>query len=134
MVSRSFVDRMKDFADWPDGAVGKRISITRHEQRDFTICGVYENYRIGSLAGNLDDRPSVMLYGRQDRRIPSRYLLVKFRRMTAQAVEKADSRLQELMPDAELELTLYSSRIAGLYESSRMLWIYVTIGDRKSVV
>ena len=134
MVSRSFVDRMKDFADWPDGAVGKRISITGHEQRDFTICGVYENYRIGSLAGNLDDRPSVMLYGRQDRRIPSRYLLVKFRRMTAQAVEKADSRLQELMPDAELELTLYSSRIAGLYESSRMLWIYVTIGGLITVI
>ncbi len=75
-----------------------------------------------------------MLYGRQDRRIPSRYLLVKFRRMTAQAVEKADSRLQELMPDAELELTLYSSRIAGLYESSRMLWIYVTIGGLITVI
>ena len=134
MVSRSFVERMKDFADWTDGPVGKMISITGHEPCDYTICGVYENYRIGSLAGNLDDRPSVMLYGRQDRRIPSRYLLVKFRRMTAQAVEKADSRLQELMPDAELELTLYSSRIAGLYESSRMLWIYVTIGGLITVI
>ena len=38
------------------------------------------------------------------------------------------------MPDAELELTLYSSRIAGLYESSRMLWIYVTIGGLITVI
>ncbi len=31
-------------------------------------------------------------------------------------------------------LTLYSSRIAGLYESSRMLWIYVTIGGLITVI
>ena len=46
MVSRSFVERMKDFADWTDGPVGKMISITGHEPCDYTICGVYENYRI----------------------------------------------------------------------------------------
>lgn len=45
MVSRSFVERMKDFADWTDGPVGKMISITGHEPCDYTICGVYENYR-----------------------------------------------------------------------------------------
>lgn len=132
MVSRSFVDRMKDFTDWPDGAVGKQISISGHELRDYTICGVYENYRIGSLAGP-DGRPSVLFYGRQDL-FPSRYLLVKFRRMTAEAVEKTNSRLQELMPDADMELIVYSSQIISLYSSSRKFRDQVMIGGLITLV
>lgn len=78
MVSRSFVERMKDFADWTDGPVGKMISITGHEPCDYTICGVYENYRIGSLNG-MDPRPSVLFYDSK----PSPMLLIKLRAVTA---------------------------------------------------
>ncbi|WP_337508342.1 ABC transporter permease, partial [Alistipes ihumii] len=114
MVSRSFVERMKDFADWTDGPVGKMISITEHEPCDYTICGVYENYRIGSLNG-MDPRPSVLFYDSK----PSPMLLIKLRTVTARAVDRVREKLQELIPDGDLQLTLYSSAMANLYGDSR---------------
>ena len=123
MVSRSFVERMKDFADWTDGPVGKMISITGHEPCDYTICGVYENYRIGSLNG-MDPRPSVLFYNRK----PSPMLLIKLRAVTARAVDRVREKLQELMPDGDLQLTLYSSAMANLYGDSRKFRDQVLIG------
>lgn len=29
-VSRKFVEKMKEFADWKDGAIGKEIYVTEH--------------------------------------------------------------------------------------------------------
>ena len=123
MVSRSFVERMKDFADWTDGPVGKMISITGHEPCDYTICGVYENYRIGSLNG-MDPRPSVLFYDSK----PSPMLLIKLRAVTARAVDRVREKLQELMPDGDLQLTLYSAAMANLYGDSRKFRDQVLIG------
>ena len=123
MVSRSFVERMKDFADWTDGPVGKMISITGHEPCDYTICGVYENYRIGSLNG-MDPRPSVLFYNRK----PSPMLLIKLRAVTAESVNRVRAKLQELMPDGDSQLTLYSSAMANLYGDSRKFRDQVLIG------
>lgn len=123
MVSRSFVERMKDFADWTDGPVGKMISITEHEPCDYTICGVYENYRIGSLNG-MDPRPSVLFYDSK----PSPMLLIKLRAVTARAVDRVREKLQELMPDSDSQLTLYSSAMANLYGDSRKFRDQVLIG------
>ena len=55
---------MMDFEDWSDGAVGKQVLITEHSQTDdqiFTISGVYENYRIGTMNAS-DPRPSVKFW------------------------------------------------------------------------
>lgn len=123
MVSRSFVERMKDFADWTDGPVGKMISITGHEPCDYTICGVYENYRIGSLNG-MDPRPSVLFYDSK----PSPMLLIKLRAVTAESVNRVRAKLQELMPDGDSQLTLYSSAMANLYGDSRKFRDQVLIG------
>ncbi|WP_282194637.1 ABC transporter permease [Alistipes ihumii] len=123
MVSRSFVERMKDFADWTDGPVGKMISITEHEPCDYTICGVYENYRIGSLNG-MDSRPSVLFYDSK----PSPMLLIKLRAVTVRAVDRVREKLQELMPDGDSQLTLYSSAMANLYGDSRKFRDQVLIG------
>ena len=84
MVNRAFVEKMKEFVDWPDGAVGKSIYISEHDRygsKYYTICGVYENYIMGSLI-DMDARPSVLFY----RQRPSAHLLVKFHRMTPDAV------------------------------------------------
>lgn len=123
MVSRSFVERMKDFADWTDGPVGKMISIGGHELPDYTICGVYEDYRIGSLYG-VDTRPSVLFYNRK----PSPMLLIKLRAVTAESVNRVRAKLQELMPDGDSQLTLYSSAMANLYGDSRKFRDQVLIG------
>ena len=68
-VSRKFVEKMKEFADWKDGAIGKEIYVTEHSdssgmnQGILTITGVYEDYRIGLLTRN-DERPQHPVYGR----------------------------------------------------------------------
>ena len=88
MVNRAFVEKMKEFVDWPDGAVGKSIYISEHDRygsKYYTICGVYENYIMGSLI-DMDARPSVLFY----RQRPSAHLLVKFHRMTPDAVGKVN--------------------------------------------
>lgn len=123
MVSRSFVEEMKKFADWPDGPIGKQILIYGHRQQDYTICGVFENYRLGSLV-DLDMRPSVLFYNST----PSRFLLVKLRRVTAESMERVKLKLRELLPDKEPQLTLYSSEMINLYRGSRKFRDQVMIG------
>ena len=126
MVNRAFVEKMKEFVDWPDGAVGKSIYISEHDRygsKYYTICGVYENYIMGSLI-NMDARPSVLFY----RQRPSAHLLVKFHRMTPDAVGKVNERLKELMPDQEPKLTVYSVQMVDLYSSSRKFRDEVMIG------
>ncbi len=67
-VDEKFVDKMAEFTDWSDGAVGKQVFITGHDRsRDsdrsyFTISGVYKSYLIGNLTG-VDPRPSALFYG-----------------------------------------------------------------------
>lgn len=126
MVNRAFVEKMKEFVDWPDGAVGKSIYISEHDRygsKYYTICGVYENYIMGSLI-DMDARPSVLFY----RQRPSAHLLVKFHRMTPDAVGKVNERLKELMPDQEPKLTVYSVQMVDLYSSSRKFRDEVMIG------
>lgn len=132
MVNRAFAEKMEKVANWKDGCVGKQIQITGHEYAAsndamasgiFTICGIYENYRLGSLIW-LDKRPSVLFY----ESAPSSTLLVRFNQMDAAAIEKVNMRLQELMPDQEPKLTLYSDNIVDQYSSSRKFRDEVLLG------
>ncbi|WP_293671963.1 FtsX-like permease family protein [uncultured Parabacteroides sp.] len=126
MVNRAFVEKMKEFTDWSDGPVGKSIYISEHDHYDskyYTICGVYENYRIGTLISQ-DDRPSILFY----RQRPLTYLHVKFHQVTPEAVERVNDKLQELMPDRDPRLSLYSVEMVNLYSSSRKFRDQVLIG------
>jgi putative ABC transport system permease protein len=117
MVSRSFVERMKDFADWSDGAVGKSIHVTEHSRstdHTFTICGVYEDVRQGVI-GNQDDRPSVMFYTHSAAHI----LLIKFHRQTPEAMLKVSDVLSKLLPDKTIAVNSYSAEMRNLYSDSR---------------
>ena len=63
-VSRSFVSEMARLAGWADGAVGKQVLLSEHSAENddyFTICGVYEDYLIGSF-NNPDERPSIRFW------------------------------------------------------------------------
>ena len=59
-VSESFVEKMMEFRDWSDGAVGKQVYITEHGA--VTISGVYKDYRINTLT-NQDMRASIKFFG-----------------------------------------------------------------------
>jgi putative ABC transport system permease protein len=126
MVSRRFVERMKDFVDWPDGAVGKSIYVTFHSQSKdmtFTICGVYEDVRIG-IIGSQDNRPSVMFYTPT----AGRNLFVKFHKQTPEAMAKVSDVLARLLPDKTVVVHSYSTEMVNRYSDSRKFRDSVMIG------
>lgn len=126
MVSRSFVKKMEEMAGWTDGAIGKSILISEHSQSAndiFTICGVYEDYLIGSYSGQ-DKRPSVQFYGGNQIECESEYkqtdwLLIKLREVTPQNIAAIQKIVNEANPNGGANVTLYSSEVLDMYKESR---------------
>ncbi|MDR1343805.1 MAG: ABC transporter permease, partial [Tannerellaceae bacterium] len=116
MVSRRFTERMKDFADWSDGAVGKSVYISEHSHGSdlFTICGVYDDVRLG-IIGNQDDRPSVMFYTAE----VARNIIVKLHRQSPEAFAKVSERLASLLPEKTIALYSYPAEMVNRYGDSR---------------
>lgn len=128
MVSRRFVEKMKNFADWSDGAIGKEILITEHcpeMKQPFTICGVYEDIRINSIE-NEDMRPSVMFYASNLRW--TRMLLVKFHTLTPEGMTHVQETIQALLPDQNIVVNDWRADMKNLYRSSRLFRDSVMIG------
>ncbi|MDE5575265.1 MAG: ABC transporter permease [Bacteroidales bacterium] len=118
MVSESFVEKMRNFADWSGGAVGKEICISEHGQYGsscYTICGVYRTVLLGGI-GKEDRRPSVLFYSGD----PTwyNYLWVRFNPLTGHSLAKADSTLEALLPGREAKFTPYKNDIVRLYQDS----------------
>lgn len=126
MVSRSFVDKMEKVAGWTGSAIGKSVRITEHSEREgdnFSICGIYEDFRIGSIQG-LDTRPSVFFYDQE----PSSMILIKMRQMNSDGVQKVTSILKNTMPDKDIQVVSYKSEMVNLYSSSRLFRDSIMIG------
>ena len=113
MISRRFAEYMERTAGWTGTPVGKQICVTSHNEggKAQTICGVYEDYRIGSIADN-DVRPAALFYS--PRQIFGS-LLVKYHRMTPEALKKTEEMLAQLMPDKEMYVYSYPAEMAALY-------------------
>lgn len=126
MVSRSFVEKIVPLAGWKDGAVGKSVLITEHSQGAndiFTICGVYEDYLIGSYEGQ-DKRPSVQFYGgllmEGDDEYKNRsWLLVKLKELTQANIAAVQQVLTRVNPDGDAKVTPYSAEVVDMYKESR---------------
>lgn len=132
MVNRLFAETICKATNWTDGVVGKEIAITEHRYQVpseegwsniYRICGVYENYRIGSLS-HMDTRPSVLFYDSSPRAI----LLVKYHQLNAAGIEKVNAVLQELIPGQERKMHIYSQELGNLYTNSRKFRDQVLIG------
>ena len=113
MISRRFAEYMERTAGWTGSPVGKQICVTSHNAggKAQTICGVYEDYRIGSIADN-DVRPAALFYS--PRQIFGS-LLVKYHRMTPETLKKTEEMLAQLMPDKEMYVYSYPAEMAALY-------------------
>ena len=112
-LDRRFAEYMERTAGWTGSPVGKQICVTSHNAggKAQTICGVYEDYRIGSIADN-DVRPAALFYS--PRQIFGS-LLVKYHRMTPEALKKTEEMLAQLMPDKEMYVYSYPAEMAALY-------------------
>ena len=131
VVDEEFVQKMAEFADWNDGAVGKQVFITGHEENGmmdkgyFTISGVYKSYLIGNLQG-VDERPSALFYGEigsMSSWMP--HILFKVR---PDALEKVRGALNEALPDKEINIVSYEEEMRAAYADSKKMRNTMAIG------
>lgn len=118
MVSRSFAEKISKMVGWQDGVVGKGLHISEHSQSSndiFTICGVYDDIRIGSIAdADPDLRPTIVFWGKQQ---PST-LLVKLREVTPENVQQITDLLAKMLPDRDITVGSYKMDMVNLYQES----------------
>ncbi len=136
VVSESFVKRMKEFADWSDGAVGKVVNVTGHEdaervmeQKGFTISGVYRDIQIGNLV-YLDARPSVLFYGdfEDDSYMP--FLIFKTNGKLDEALmQKITSAVSEVLNGKEVHIISWADNMRSAYDDSLKMRNTVLIGS-----
>lgn len=137
VVSESFVKRMNEFADWSDGAVGKIVNITGHEDSDkimelrsFTISGVYRDIRIGNLV-YLDERPSVLFYGTLDD--DESYLpFLIFRtneKLNDASMQKLTSAVSDALNGKDVEIFSWKESMRKAYDGSLKMRNTVLIGS-----
>lgn len=130
-VSKSFVTKMAAFADWSDGAVGKIVNISEHDQ--VTICGVYEDYVIGDVT-DMDERPSVRFcwnrdfYTEADKDVDKydwsglmHTIVIKLNEVTPAAMRKVEKTIREVAPDSDAEVKAYSETLVNMYDSTKQM-------------
>ena len=122
-VSRSFVSEMARLAGWADGAVGKQVLLSEHSAENddyFTICGVYEDYLIGSF-NNPDERPSIRFWAEAPNDyVYLHYLLIK----TEDSMPDAAAAIENVVGSVvggtrQIEVLSYEEQMRNLYSDNR---------------
>lgn len=122
-VSRSFVSEMARLAGWADGAVGKQVLLSEHSAENddyFTICGVYEDYLIGSF-NNPDERPSIRFWAEAPNDyVYLHYLLIK----TEDSMPDAAAAIENVVGSVvggtrQIEAVSYEEQMRNLYSDNR---------------
>lgn len=138
-VSKSFEDNIIRHTGWKDGVVGKSITMTEHSNGPtdvFDICGVYEDYVIGT-AQDSDSRPSVRFCFDRDFDYSNSYdwsrtmntIVVKFKELTAESMKEVMTVTAESAPENHNELTSYAQTLEGCYANTLSMRRTYTIGS-----
>ena len=132
VVDEKFVNKMAEFTDWSDGAVGKQVFITGHdhsryaERSYFTISGVYKSYIIGNLTG-VDKRPSALFYGEigsMSSWMP--HVLFKVDSSTSLGMTKAA--LEKALEGREINIISYEEQMRAAYDDSKKMRNTMALG------
>lgn len=115
LVNRDFAERITRHAGWSDGVIGKRVCITGHNDWEFTIVGVFENIRLGSIVSS-DERPAALFYS--DRY--QNYIWVKLHEVNGETIAAVQNAIGGAMPDRQVRATAMKNTIAGLYNNERI--------------
>ncbi len=131
VVDEKFVQKMAEFTEWNDGAIGKQVFITGHGENGmmdkgyFTISGVYKSYLIGSLQG-VDERPSALFYGEigsMSSWMP--HILFK---VSPEVLENVRGALNEALPDKEINIVSYEEDMRAAYADSKKMRNTMALG------
>ena len=133
-VSESFVEKMMEFRDWSDGAVGKQVYITEHDDQigAVTICGVYKDYRINTLS-NQDTRASIKFYGEVGKdHMP--FMAIKVSEVTTEMMAKVEEVIQARIENKDVVVKSYKDSMREAYSSERRMRNTVIIGCLVSII
>ena len=136
-VSRSFVEKMKEFTDWNDGPIGKGIYLTEHSDSSamnlgiLTISGVYEDYRIG-LLNRMDERPSVRFTGKADNEYMP-YILIKVKDINPETINKIQKKLGEVITEKDMEVFSYEQVMNSMYDDNKKMKNTILAGSIFSI-
>lgn len=136
-VSRSFVEKMKEFTDWNDGPIGKGIYLTEHSDSSamnlgiLTISGVYEDYRIG-LLNRMDERPSVRFTGNAENEYMP-YVLIKVKDINPETINKIQKKLGEVITEKEMEVFSYEQVMNSMYDDNKKMKNTILAGSIFSI-
>lgn len=136
-VSRSFVEKMKEFTDWNDGPIGKGIYLTEHSDSSamnlgtLTISGVYEDYRIG-LLNRMDKRPSVRFTGKAENEYMP-YILIKVKDINPETINKIQKKLGEVITEKEMEVFSYEQVMNSMYDDNKKMKNTILAGSIFSI-
>ncbi len=135
-VSRKFVEKMQEFADWSDGAIGKGIILTEHSARKediFTICGVYEDYKIGGVY--IDDRPSIRFGAvRGDKNLYLSGVAIRVHELTPASIASVQEVVDELLPDRGIEVIAYSDGMKEAFSDIKNINDAILLGGLFSLI
>ena len=133
-VSESFVEKMMEFRDWSDGAVGKQVYITEHDDQigAVTISGVYKDYRINTLT-NQDTRASIKFYGEVGKDYMP-YMAIKVSEVTTEMMQKVEEVIQARIENKDVVVKSYKDSMREAYSSERRMRNTVIIGCLVSII
>ena len=136
-VSRSFVEKMKEFTDWNDGPIGKGIYLTEHSDSSamnlgiLTISGVYEDYRIG-LLNRMDERPSVRFTGKVEKEYMP-FILVKVKEINPETINRIQKKLGEVITEKDMEVFSYEQVMNSMYDDNKKMKNTILAGSIFSI-
>ena len=133
-VSESFVEKMMEFRDWSDGAVGKQVYITEHADQigAVTISGVYKDYRINTLT-NQDTRASIKFYGEVGKDYMP-FMAIKVSEVTTEMMAKVEEVIQARIENKDVVVKSYKDSMREAYSSERRMRNTVIIGCLVSII
>lgn len=133
-VSRSFVEKMNNYRDWKDGAVGKQFKMTGHASPIFTISGVFDDIIVGNLLES-DNRPVVWPYGSlEDDKDYLRFIIIGVNEINAEAISNISQIIKKATGDEEIDVEVLKENISHAYEESKNLRTVLLIGGAFSLL
>ena len=120
MVSRKFVGLMEKTAGWTGSIIGKGVMVSEHSNgtKVFTVCGVFDDFRIGSLKGP-DERASIFFYATPDCYNPPVNILIKMNTMSSDNLAEVNRVLTETITGKVVEASVYKMDVVRQYQDDR---------------
>ena len=114
-VDEAFVEKINEFFDWSDGAVGKSIMITGHGGGKFTISGVHKNILTGNRLRS-DDRPSIRFYSDlHDSNSYMPHMLVKVSHIDGDVIRKISDTVAAMQDGITADVGVYGQSLRSNY-------------------